>query len=73
MKLYVLLNVLVTRVYMVRPVLEYASTVLDLHTSANINIFNKAARFYLDNISNFSSVTDMLRSLNLPPLKKEPS
>ena len=59
---------------MVRLVLEYASMVWDSHTSANINkiqsIQRRAARFCLNNFSNSSSVTDMLSSLNLPPLKQ---
>ena len=59
---------------MVRPVLEYASTVWDPHTSANINKIQsaqrRAAKFCLNNFSNSSSVTAMLSSLNLPPLKQ---
>ena len=59
---------------MVRPVLEYVLTVWDPHTSANINkiqsVQRRAARFCLNNFSNSSSVTAMLSSLNLPPLKQ---
>jgi len=48
---------------MVRPVLEYASMVWDPHTSANINkksVQRRAARLCLYDLSNSSSVTDML-------------
>ena len=58
---------------MVRPVLKYASTVWDPHTSANLNkiqpsVQRRAARFCLNKISNSSSITAILSSLNLPPL-----
>ena len=60
---------------MVRPVLEYASTVWDPHTLTNINkieaVQRRAARFCLNDFSTFSSVTNMLRTLNLPPLQQQ--
>ena len=56
---------------MVRPVLEYASSVWDPRTLNNINkieaVQRKAARFCLNE---FSSVTSMLSTLNLPPLQQ---
>ena len=59
---------------MVRPVLEYASSVWDPHTLNNINrieaVQRRAARFCLNEFSSYSSVTNMLSTLNLPPLQQ---
>jgi len=56
---------------MLRPVLEYASTMWDPHTSTNINkieaVQRRAARFSLNDFSTFSSVTNMLRTLRSTP------
>jgi len=58
---------------MVRPILEYASPIWDPHTAININhlesVQRSAARLCYKDYSNFSSVTTMLRNLNLPTLK----
>ena len=58
----------------VRPVLEYASSVWDPHTLNNINKIEaaqrRAARFCLNEFSCHSSVTSMLSTLNLPPLQQ---
>ena len=58
---------------MVRPVTEYAASVWDPYTLSNINklesIQRTAARFCFNNFSRFLSVTNMLTSLNLPPLQ----
>ena len=58
---------------MVRPILEYSSTVWDPHTSVNINrlesIQKSAARFCYNNYSRFSSVSAMQNNLNLPTLQ----
>ena len=58
---------------MVRPVIEYAASVWDPYTLSNINklesIQRTAARFCFNNFSRFSSVTNMLTSLNLPSLQ----
>ena len=54
----------------VRPIVEYASSVWAPHTHTNINqlesIQRRAARFCYNNFSRFSSVTRMMSSLNLP-------
>ena len=59
---------------MVRPVLEYASSVWNPHTLNNINkievVQRRAARFCLNEFSHHSSVTSMLSTLNLPPLQQ---
>ena len=59
---------------MVRPVLEYASSVWDPHTLNNINkieaVQRRAARFCLNEFSRHCSVTSMLSTLNLPPLQQ---
>ena len=58
---------------MVRPILEYASSVWDPHTTANIqkleSVQRRAARFCLNDHSHYSSVTNMLLLLNLPSLQ----
>ena len=58
---------------MVRPILEYASSIWDPHTNANIqrleSIQRRAARFCLNDLSRYSSVTSMLSTLNLPSLQ----
>ena len=62
---------------MVRPILEYASSVWDPHTTANIqkleSVQRRAARFCLNDHSHYSSVTNMLLFslllLNLPSLQ----
>ena len=58
---------------MVRPILEYASSVWDPHTNVNIHklesVQRRAARFCLNDHSRYSSVTSMLLSLNLPSLQ----
>ena len=58
---------------MVRPILEYASSVWDPHTTANIqkleSVQRRAARFCLNDHSRYSSVTNILLSLNLPSLQ----
>ena len=54
--------------------LEYASSVWDPHTLNNINrieaVQRRAARFFLNEFSSYSSVTNMLSTLNLPPLQQ---
>jgi len=58
---------------MVRPIIEYASSVWDLYTFTNTSklesIQRRAARFCFDDFSNHSSVTKMLSKLNLPLLQ----
>ena len=58
---------------MARPILEYASSVWDPHTTANIlkleSIQRHAARFCLNDHSRYSGVTNLLLSLNLPSLQ----
>ena len=58
---------------MVRPIVEYAAPVWDPHTLVNINklesIQRTAARFCFNDFSRYSSVTDMLHSLDLPLLQ----
>ena len=58
---------------MVRPILEYASTVWDPHTNVNItkpeSVQRRAARFYLGDYSRYPSVTSVLQLLNLPSLQ----
>jgi hypothetical protein len=57
----------------VRPSLEYASTVWDPHTQANINkvesIQRRAARFVTNNYHPRASVTTLLQDLNWPTLQ----
>ena len=57
----------------VRPSLEYASTVWDPHTQANINkvesIQRRAARFVTNNYDPRASVTTLLQDLNWPTLQ----
>jgi hypothetical protein len=57
----------------VRPSLEYASTVWDPHTQANINkvesIQCRAARFVTNNYDPRASVTILLQDLNWPTLQ----
>ena len=52
---------------MVRPIMEYASTVWSPHTKKNIQILEavqrRAARFVKNDYSNFSSVTAMMQDL----------
>ena len=58
---------------MVRPILEYASTVWDPHTNVNItkleSVQRRAARFCLGDYSHYSSVTSMMKLLDLPSLQ----
>ena len=58
---------------MIRPIMEYFSTVWDPHTSANINcleaVQRSAARMCFRDFSRFSSVTAMLNDLELPTLQ----
>jgi len=57
---------------MVRPVLEYASTVWDPHTLTSINKVEAVQRrAALNDFSTFSSVINMLRTLNLSPLQQQ--
>ena len=57
---------------LVRPSMEYCSSVWDPHTISNINkiesIQKRAARFTTNNYERTSSVTGMLRDLNWTPL-----
>ena len=57
----------------VRPSLEYASTVWDPHTQANINkvesFQRRAARFVTNNYHPRASVTTLLQDLNWPTLQ----
>ena len=59
---------------MVRPIVEYASSVWDPHTTININkieaIQKRAARFCLNDFSRHSSVSNMLTTLDLPTLQQ---
>ena len=58
---------------MVRPILEYASTVWDPHTNVNItkleSVQRCATRFCLGDYLHYSSVTSMLQLLDLPSLQ----
>ena len=58
---------------MVRPILEYTSSVWDPHTNVNIqkleSVQRRAARFRLGDYSRYSSVRSMLLSLDLPSLQ----
>ena len=58
---------------MVRPILEYASSVWDPYTNVNIqkleSVRRRAARFCLGDYSRYSSVTSMLLLLDLPSLQ----
>ena len=60
--------------HIVRPHLEYASSVWDPHTSSDINkiqmIQRRAARYTLNRYRNTSSVTDMLNELEWPSLEQ---
>ena len=59
---------------LVRPHLEYASSVWDPHTDKNINkiegVQRRAARFALNRYRNTSSVGSMLNTLGWPSLRK---
>ena len=59
---------------MVRPIVEYASSVWDPHTTTNISkieaIQKRAARFCLNDFSRYSSVSNMLTTLDLPTLQQ---
>ena len=59
---------------MVRPILEYGSTIWDPHTNLNINLLERiqrsAARFCYNDYSTFSSVSTMLNQLELPTLEE---
>ena len=59
---------------MVRPIVEYASSVWAPHTLGNINqlefIQRRAARFCCNDFSRYSSVTRMMSSLNLSTLEQ---
>ena len=58
---------------MVRPIMEYASSVWDPHTCVNINqleaVQRSAARMCYKDFSRFSSVSTMLTDLDLPTLQ----
>ena len=58
---------------MVRPIVEYAASVWDPHTFCNIgkikSVQRRGARFCFNDFSRFSSVTEMLSSLDLPSLQ----
>ena len=58
---------------MVRPILEYTSSVRNPHTNVNIrkleSVQRRAARFRLGDYSRYSSVRSMLLSLDLPSLQ----
>ena len=60
---------------MVRPIMEYLSTIWDPHTSVNINCLESvqkhAARMCFKNYYRFFSVTSMLANLNLPTLQEK--
>ena len=54
----------------VRPIVEYAASAWDPHTLCNIeSVQRRGARFCFNDFSRFSSVTEMLSSLNLPSLQ----
>ena len=59
---------------LLRPVIEYASIILDLHTNANISIFEmvqrRSARFVLHNYRRSSSVTAMFDQLHWASLQE---
>ena len=59
---------------MVRPILEYASTVWDPHTQDNVHkikmVQRRAARFVKNQYDRNSSVTEMLRSLQRQTLRE---
>ena len=59
---------------MVRPIMEYSSTIWDPHTSVDIDrlesVQKYTARMCFKNYFRFSSVTSMLTSLNLPTLQE---
>ena len=57
---------------MVRSILEYASPVWSLYTKQDINRLEKvrqSARFIMGDYSSYSSVSDMLKRLQLPSLE----
>jgi len=60
---------------MVRPIVEYAATIWDPHTFCNIgkieSVQRRGARFCFNDFFRFSSVTEMLSSLNLPSLQSK--
>ena len=68
-------NAVVIRKSMVHPIVEFAAPVWDPYTLSNIHklesIQRMAARFCYSDFSRFSSVTDMLSSLNLPSLQNK--
>ena len=59
---------------LVRPHIEYCSSVWDPHTKVNIQkieaVQRRAARFILNDYNRESSVTAMLETLQLPPLQQ---
>ena len=59
---------------LVRPLLEYASTVWDPYTKTNIDkieaVQRRAARYVMSNYRNRSSVSGMLQRLKWRPLAK---
>ena len=59
---------------LVRPKLEYSCSVWDPHTSESIHklemVQRRAARYVCNRYHNTSSVTDMLNTLNIPPLSQ---
>ena len=62
---------------LVRPILEYASTVWDPHTQANINqleaVQRRAARFVNGDYRTTSSTSQMLKDLHWQPLQERRS
>jgi len=62
---------------MVRPIMEYASTVWAPHTLSNINhlesIQRRAARFCYNDFSSYCSFTAMMSSLNMSTLENRRS
>ena len=59
---------------MVRPILEYSSTVWDPHTLENANklerVQRRAARFVKNEYNQTASVTNLLQQLNWPTLQE---
>ena len=59
---------------LVRPILEYASTIWDPHTASNIHkletVQRRSARHIMHNYNRHASVTTMLQHLDLPTLQQ---
>ena len=64
----------VALVIVLRPILEYASTVWSPYTNSSIYklemVQRRAARFITNNYSPWASVTEILDHLNLPTLEQ---